>query len=249
MENINAGAIGFVVIHNPADPDDVVGDPSIATPGQPVQDLPGGSFNGSPVRRICFPPPFDIPVLPVDLDRFLEAHPPRRPGPAAEEGRPGGHGGGHLGEDAHATDAGAAGEAEAAEQEEGTGRQALAIERGDLTIELDAELARIARFCLPFYRNPLPARVSRPSMSRSWRWLTASRVRLYWRIGSGVSGSSRATSMRARLRVNGVRSSWEALAMNRRWLSKERSRRSMPGGGDRPPATVTPGGHAPGGHG
>jgi FtsP/CotA-like multicopper oxidase with cupredoxin domain len=155
MENINAGAIGFVVIHNPADPDDVVGDPSVATTDQPVQELPGGSFNGSPVRRVCFPPPFDIPVLPVDLDRFLEAHPPR-PGRVerVEGGHPEGPGGGHPGMEARATEGDAAGAEEAAEYDEEAAGRAVTIERGDLLMELDADLVRIARFCIPFYRDP-----------------------------------------------------------------------------------------------
>ena len=71
----------------------------------------------------------------------------------------------------------------------------------------------------------LLARVSRPSISRSWRWLTASSVAPGRRSDSSASGSSSATSTRARVIVSGVRSSWEALATNRRWLSKERSSR------------------------
>jgi len=137
MENISLGAIGFVVIHNPADPDDVVGDPSLAAPPQPVQDLPGGSFTGSPVRRICFPTPFNVPVLPADLDRFLVAHPPHRPGPPEElEGI-------HAGPEPHGPEAYSA--------ERGA---PFLVERGDLTLELDPDLALVARFCLPFYRTP-----------------------------------------------------------------------------------------------
>jgi Multicopper oxidase len=156
MENINDGAIGFVVIHNPADPDDVVGDPSVATAGQPVQDLPGGSFNGSPVRIVCFPPPFEIPVLPADRDRFLEAHPPHLPRrlERAGEGGPQQPEPGHHAMQAHATGGNPGGEGEADEYEEEAPRQELLIERGDLSLELDPELVRIARFCLPFYRDP-----------------------------------------------------------------------------------------------
>lgn len=59
MDNVQLGAIGITVIHNTADPDDVIVD---------TTDLPGGSYNGSPTRFRCFPFPFEPPVLPHDLD-------------------------------------------------------------------------------------------------------------------------------------------------------------------------------------
>src|SRR6266853_65694 len=51
MENVQQGAIGIVVIRNPADPED---DTNL--------DLPGGSFNGLPTFIRCFPFPFPVPV-------------------------------------------------------------------------------------------------------------------------------------------------------------------------------------------
>jgi plastocyanin len=57
--NVDLGALGIIVIHNSADPDDVVVDPD---------DLPGGSVNGSPVRLVGVQLPDDIRVLPGDLE-------------------------------------------------------------------------------------------------------------------------------------------------------------------------------------
>jgi FtsP/CotA-like multicopper oxidase with cupredoxin domain len=142
VENINLGAIGFVVIHNPADPDDVVGDPNLAVSGQSVQDLPGGSFNGHPVQRVCFPPPFPVPVLPVDLDRFLVAHPPHGSSLSAKPAENDPRIEPHVVEGYSNSNA------------ENPHGQPLLIERGDLVLELDPELRAIARFCLPFYRTP-----------------------------------------------------------------------------------------------
>lgn len=55
-ENVLLGALGFLVIHNPEDPDDVID-----------QDLPGGSPNGLVTRWRCFPFGFDTKVNPEDL--------------------------------------------------------------------------------------------------------------------------------------------------------------------------------------
>lgn len=51
MDNVEHGAIGIIVIHNPADPQDVdIRDPADSTKGLP-ELLPEGSFNGSPVIK------------------------------------------------------------------------------------------------------------------------------------------------------------------------------------------------------
>lgn len=142
MENIRLGAIGFVVIHNPADPDDVVGDPSIVVQNQPVQERPGGSFNGSPVQRTWFPPPFKIPTLPADLDPFLAAHPSH------------GHGFHERTEENHANVEPSSGPNQSIEHNEDEPKEVVVIERGDLILELDPELRFIERFSLPFYRPP-----------------------------------------------------------------------------------------------
>ncbi len=59
-------------------------------------------------------------------------------------------------------------------------------------------------------------------------WSSASRTRPTTVSSPSVVrvGLAMATSMRVRMEVSGVRSSCEALATNRRWLAKARSRRS-----------------------
>jgi plastocyanin len=57
--NVDLGAIGIIVIHNPDDPDDVI---------VGSEDLPGGSLIGAPVRVECFPIFRDLPILPGDLE-------------------------------------------------------------------------------------------------------------------------------------------------------------------------------------
>jgi hypothetical protein len=69
-ENVEFGAIGIIVIHNPEDAGQEV---DIRDPANPLEldpaFLPGGSPNGSPVALRCFPIPglADIRVLPYDL--------------------------------------------------------------------------------------------------------------------------------------------------------------------------------------
>lgn len=72
MDNVALGAIGIIVIHNPADPEDlVIGD----------ADLPGGSFVGNVWVRRCFPFPFEVGVLPHDLIRLGRISPIHQPPP------------------------------------------------------------------------------------------------------------------------------------------------------------------------
>jgi FtsP/CotA-like multicopper oxidase with cupredoxin domain/plastocyanin len=64
-ENVKLGAIGLIVIHNEADPDDVID-----------QDLPGGQPNGALTEFICFDFPFEnVRPLPFDLDQLVAATP------------------------------------------------------------------------------------------------------------------------------------------------------------------------------
>ncbi len=63
-------------------------------------------------------------------------------------------------------------------------------------------------------------------MSRSWRPLISSSVSPSCRTSGEAFGRCRATSRSALVSVKGVRSSWEAFAMNRRCPSKEWSSRS-----------------------
>lgn len=125
MENVRAGAIGIIVIHNSDDPDDVIDPP-----------LPGGSATGSPVRIKCTPFPIDVPVLAHDLLQLghgiLSPH-HSHPAPAS------------------ATPAAPAGEEP---HDEDAPNVALSVRRGDLVLELNEDFTLIKRFCLPVYRDP-----------------------------------------------------------------------------------------------
>lgn len=144
MENVQLGAIGIIVIHNPQDPDDVI------TP-----DLPGNSPNGSPTRFCGFPFPVAVPTLPHDLEQLgtglelieglevtrmpegghamAEAAPePSRRGRRTAEGTP----------------------AEHAERPAEEPLPELMVRRGDLLLELDRDLLRVTRLFLRCYRTP-----------------------------------------------------------------------------------------------
>ncbi|MGH6842307.1 MAG: multicopper oxidase domain-containing protein, partial [Methylocella sp.] len=146
-ENVNLGAIGIIVIHNPADTAQEVdirdpNDPSGLDPAF----LPGGSPNGFPTEFFCFPvgplpvPRFPFPeirALPHDLDG-LGAHDeiPHRHGMAAATAQP--------------------------EKKSGSAPPcepefpilARTIRRGDMLLELDEKLQFIKSFCFSFYRTP-----------------------------------------------------------------------------------------------
>lgn len=85
MENVNLGAIGMVVIHNPADTENEVE----ITPAR----LPGESFNGSPVTARL------LPVSAADLDIAVLPHDLLKLGVLADEVEPapGGFGAGGMG--------------------------------------------------------------------------------------------------------------------------------------------------------
>jgi plastocyanin len=64
-DNVNLGAIGMIVIHNPADKEQEVDTRLAADPTQPDPTLmPGGSPNGSPLFSLLFPFPEPVPILP-----------------------------------------------------------------------------------------------------------------------------------------------------------------------------------------
>jgi plastocyanin/FtsP/CotA-like multicopper oxidase with cupredoxin domain len=65
-QNVNQGAIGALIIHNPNDPEDVIVGPA---------DLPNGDPNGSPVQRVCIPIPRPVPILPGALTNLVSAGP------------------------------------------------------------------------------------------------------------------------------------------------------------------------------
>jgi plastocyanin/FtsP/CotA-like multicopper oxidase with cupredoxin domain len=78
-QNINLGAIGALVIHNPADPEDVIVGPP---------DLPGGLPNGPLLRRFCFPIPRPIPILPGALTHLGGMGEAAAEGPPDEQAEP-----------------------------------------------------------------------------------------------------------------------------------------------------------------
>jgi plastocyanin len=120
VENVGLGAIGIIVIHNTADPEDVI------TPDVP----PSGSL----VQIRCFPFPFDVPILPHQLETL---------------------GAFTLQEAAHAMSAAkpkhSGGEKE--HGEEAPHAQFL-VQDGDLLLEADKKLQFFRRFCRVFYSAP-----------------------------------------------------------------------------------------------
>jgi FtsP/CotA-like multicopper oxidase with cupredoxin domain/plastocyanin len=145
MENVELGAIGIIVIHNPADAQQEVdirlaNDPSKLDPAF----LPGGSPNGVPVEVHCFPFPIrDLAALPDD-----------RGGLGVTKG------------DVHHAAGGAVTEVidvalEAARHGGAMHKHGGSapdferlVRRGDVLFELDAKLAIISRLCLPRYVTP-----------------------------------------------------------------------------------------------
>ncbi len=154
MDNVNLGAIGIIVIHNSADPQDII------TP-----DLPGGSPIGSPVETICFPLPFEVHTLPHDVEGLGMAQGGGMPGmPAGEkpmagmvkvgESMPGMRQGGKPKGGARKGQKQVAEPPPKAELRVGAPILARAIRRGDLLVELDESLLRVARLCISRYRTP-----------------------------------------------------------------------------------------------
>jgi FtsP/CotA-like multicopper oxidase with cupredoxin domain/plastocyanin len=144
MDNVDLGAIGIIVIHNPEDTEQEV---DIRDPADPAKldpaFLPDGSPNGSPVNIVCFPfPGPKLPVLPHDLEglglRHAEVpghvHGGHGPSPAAPQPAP----------------------AATKPAREDAGRPVLErlIRRGDALFELDDKFQVIAKFCLPRYDTP-----------------------------------------------------------------------------------------------
>jgi FtsP/CotA-like multicopper oxidase with cupredoxin domain/plastocyanin len=145
MENVDLGAIGIIVIHNPADTQQEVdiraGDPADPSKLDPAF-LPDGSPNGSPINVICFPFPDPFPVRPHDLDGLGLRH-AEVPGHV--------HGGAHAPAPAAAAPAPAAPKAK-----EDSHKPVLErlIRRGDFLFELDEKFLAIRRFCLRRYDTP-----------------------------------------------------------------------------------------------
>jgi FtsP/CotA-like multicopper oxidase with cupredoxin domain/plastocyanin len=118
-ENVGLGAIGIIVIHNPADPEDVL------TPDVPLF--------GSPVQVRCFPLPFDVPILPHQLETLGAVAPP---------------GSGHTMPMAMHVHGGKEKEREEAPQKH------LLVHDGSLLLEADKKLQFFRRICTFFYSAP-----------------------------------------------------------------------------------------------
>lgn len=153
MDNVQLGAIGIIVIHNPADADDVIAPP-----------LPGGSMNGSPLRWNCFPFPIDVAVLPHDLNKLgltAGAHSSGLHSQAAMAGMAQGkvseHAAARKNKGAkHDKDEQACEHCELCERcedcthcehDDEAPLVALSVQRGDLILELDRELNLFRRLC------------------------------------------------------------------------------------------------------
>lgn len=146
MENVELGAIGMIVIHNPNDAQQEVDirdatDPSKLDPAF----MPGGSPNGNPVVLNCFPLGFDVAVLPHDLAGLGQIHAEAHHGTL--------HGGTdpgqliHLAKIQHARK----------DHKPGTNPDPeidRIITRGDLLFELNDKLNQILRFCITRYLTP-----------------------------------------------------------------------------------------------
>jgi len=132
MDNVELGAIGMIVIHNPADAQNEV---DIRLPADPTAldpaFLPGGSASGAPTQLICFPFPRPLPpVLTHQLAKLGDIADPLH-----------GHAvlAGGLSDD-HKDDDGLVG--------------ARAVKLNNQIFELSPDLLHIHRFCLTVYRTP-----------------------------------------------------------------------------------------------
>jgi hypothetical protein len=146
MDNVNLGAIGIVIIHNPPDTNN---DFVIAT-----GDLPNGSFTGSPVSITCFPfpnPP-TIATLPHDLSALgviggETAGAPEMPGMAGMPGMP-------VVPATVAAPKSVPAAAPAAAAGVGPPVMERLIDRGGMLLEVNEELTAVARFCISNYLPP-----------------------------------------------------------------------------------------------
>ena len=139
-DNVTLGAIGFLVIHNPENPDDVV-----------EQDLPRGAHNGRLTRLRCFPFDFDLPLLPHHLEGLRRVRTEQDFDLVSAT------------EDAEATfsllekkDAGKKkkGGTKKNNDEESDIREAFALEQGPFALEIAKDLQIIRRFCIRRYIDP-----------------------------------------------------------------------------------------------
>src|SRR5215218_10063489 len=145
IESTTRGVLGFLVIHNPDDPEDVI-----------EQDLPQGRPNGRLTRLRCFPFDFELPLLPHQLEGLRRVMPQEEGVELIEATR-----------DAEATSALLQERADERENEGEERDQAgyhnqpeheigseFALEQGPFVLEVDRDLQIIPRFCIRVYINP-----------------------------------------------------------------------------------------------
>ena len=158
MDNVEHGAIGIIVIHNPRDTANEVdiratGGGALDPPPDPAF-IPRGTLNASPIETLCFPIPVPFPagarVLPHQLitvgagagamsagemPGMPMSAPSERPKPAAKPKRA---------------------SSKAPKEHEAVGPPNLerTIQQGDLLLELDEKLERLVRICTRFYVEP-----------------------------------------------------------------------------------------------
>jgi plastocyanin len=148
MDNVELGAVGIIVIHNPADTEQEVdiraGDPLDPSKLDPAF-LPDGSPNGSPTNLVCFPlPGIDLPILSHDLDGLGLRH-------AEVPGH--GHAGALTPSPVNLPRGGGKKTLQADE----AGRKPVLermIRRGDFVFELDEKLELVRQLCLRRYDTP-----------------------------------------------------------------------------------------------
>jgi plastocyanin/FtsP/CotA-like multicopper oxidase with cupredoxin domain len=156
MDNVEHGAVGIVVIHNPNDTANevdirLVGSGALDPPPDPAF-IPGGTLNASPIETLCFPIPFPFAdgarILPGDLARL---------GLGSGSALPGSMIAMAMGAEAESPPRGAGKKRAAA----GKGAPDIGppildrtIAQSGMLLELDEELERILRICINFYREP-----------------------------------------------------------------------------------------------
>lgn len=165
MDNVQLGAIGIIVIHNPNDPEDIVVEPA---------DLPGGDPNASPIDLFCFPFIREVGILPHDLtgvgrvstveDALKAIAEPTGAATGVQAGAAGGMPDMGMGMAMPmAAPLEAANEPSSARPRRGRRRDpdngeppalARSIVHGGMVLELNPELNRFLRFCIAFYRTP-----------------------------------------------------------------------------------------------
>jgi FtsP/CotA-like multicopper oxidase with cupredoxin domain/plastocyanin len=158
MDNVEHGAIGIIVIHNP---NDTANEVDIRSTAAGVKDpppdpafIPHGILNASPIDLRCFPIPFPFPggvrVLPHELGALGAATgamsaagmPPMAMSAVSEPRRA-------------AAKSGRAASRKSKEQDDiGPPNLERTIEHGELLMELDEKLERLVRICLRFYVEP-----------------------------------------------------------------------------------------------